>query len=87
MDKRTLYILDDPSRDKHVHEYVLEGLREKGYFPIVAYFWRHQDLRSTYANKGFLTLYLNSSVKNHKGFSPRNLWKLVFLIRSMNIKI
>ena len=87
MDKRILYILDDPSRDKHVHEYVLEGLREKGYFPIVAYFWQHRDLSSTYTNKGFLTLYLNSSVKNHKGFSPRNLWKLVFLIRSMNIKI
>ncbi len=85
--KKTLYILDDPSRDKHVHDYVLEGLKNRGYFPIILYFWHSPKLVSRYEDKGFLTAFLSSTTKSGRGFSFRNLLRLIFLIRAMNIKV
>ena len=36
---RVLYLLDDPSKDKHVHRYVLNGLVEEGFSPTILYFY------------------------------------------------
>ena len=85
MKKRTLYILDDPSRDKHVHDYVLEGLRERGICPVICYFWRNSKYISRYGDRGFLTAYLSQGPKSRTGFNPLTLWKLLFLIRSLDI--
>ena len=87
MRNRTLYILDDPSRDKHVHDYVLEGLRERDIYPVVCYFWRNNRYISRYGDRGFLTTYLNRGQKSRSGFNPLTLWKLLFLIRSLDIRL
>ncbi len=70
-----------------MHEYVIEGLKERGFFPIILYFWKAHNRVSTYEDKGFLTIYLSSSTKRNRGFNPWFLWKLLFIVRSLKINV
>ena len=77
---RTFYLLDDPSRDKHFHLYILQGLREAGFSPLVIYF-RGQASRSLFASQGFPVLSLDLSTKLYKRFNPWPVMKLARLWR------
>ena len=82
---RTFYLLDDPGRDKHFHAYILAGLREAGFDPLVIYF--RGDPRSLLHQQGFPTVSLGLGQKTYKRFNPWPVLKLASLIRSFNPRV
>ncbi|NPA95091.1 MAG: hypothetical protein GXO58_06670, partial [Thermodesulfobacteria bacterium] len=66
--KRTLYLLDDPSKDKHVHRYVLQGLVDKGFAPTIGYFYG-DAASSTMANDKIPAFSLGLQKGQFKGLS------------------
>ncbi len=64
-----LYFLEDPSRDKHFHDYVLTGLEKAGYNPIVTDFFM-DGMESKMAAKGHKVIDLGCTRKTYKGFHP-----------------
>lgn len=70
MENTILYFLDDPSRDKHFHQYLLAGLVDAGFNPVVTYFWTAPGGRSRLQEAGFEILDLGCSPKSYKGFHP-----------------
>lgn len=84
MKNTVLYFLDDPSRDKHFHEYVLSGLIEAGYRPIVTYFWMDSKQPSRLKHAGFDVIDLGCTPKSYKGFHPSLISKVVNAIKAHN---
>lgn len=69
MPETVLYFLDDPSRDKHFHGYVLSGLENAGYDPIVTYLWRG-PVESKLEALGHKTWDLGCPPESSRGFHP-----------------
>ncbi len=64
--KKTLYLLDDPGKDKHVHKYVLDGLVEAGFEPTIGYFYGDPD-ESVMTGPGIRAFSLGLDKKDFKG--------------------
>jgi glycosyltransferase involved in cell wall biosynthesis len=84
MENTILYFLDDPSRDKHFHQYVLAGLVDAGFNPIVTYFWTNPDRPSSLRTAGFKTLDLGCSPKSYKGFHPSLVAKIARALKTQH---
>lgn len=84
MKNTILYFLDDPSRDKHFHQYVLAGLLDAGFNPIVTYFWTAPDRPSTLREAGYEILDLGCSEKSYKGFHPSLVKKIMNALKTYN---
>jgi glycosyltransferase involved in cell wall biosynthesis len=84
MENTILYFLDDPGRDKHFHQYVLTGLVDAGFNPIVTYFWTAPDRRSSLQEAGFEILDLGCSQKSYKGFHPSLVFKIARALKNHN---
>lgn len=82
MENTILYFLDDPGRDKHFHQYVLTGLVDAGFNPIVTYFWTAPDRRSSLQEAGYEMLDLGCSQKSYKGFHPSLVVKIVRALKN-----
>ncbi len=81
-----LYLLDDPSRDKHVHYYVLKGLERSGFNPLIGYFYGDSnDSRMT--GDGVSAISLGLTKKQFRHFSPFTVFKLRNLIKRNHISI
>lgn len=76
----TLYILDAPDRDIHLHHYVLEGLKQRGFSPIVVYF-TGSVASSKLAQQGHRAVSLNLSTRGYKTFNPGPIFRLNKLVR------
>ena len=64
-----LYLLDDPSRDKHVHYYVLKGLARNGLNPLIGYFYGDSN-DCTMAGNGISAISLGLTKKQFRHFNP-----------------
>jgi glycosyltransferase involved in cell wall biosynthesis len=82
MKNTILYFLDDPSRDKHFHQYLLAGLVDAGFNPVVTYFWTTPDRRSSLQEAGFEVLDLGCSPKSYKGFHPSLVAKIARALKT-----
>ena len=78
--KRTLYLLDDPSKDKHVHRYVLQGLVDKGFAPTIGYFYG-DAASSTMANDKIPAFSLGLQKGQFKGLSLGSVSRLRSIIK------
>ena len=77
---KTLYILDDPGRDKHFHHYALAGLEEAGFSPLVVYFSGSTKM-SRLAELGHEVTSLNLTRSLYKNFNPLPVFRLARLIK------
>ncbi len=76
----TLYILDDPGKDKHFHHYTLTGLEKSGFHPDVVYCTGNiKNSRLHDLGHKAVTLGLSSAV--YKNFNPVPILKIVRLIK------
>ena len=81
-----LYLLDDPSRDKHVHYYVLKGLVRSGFNPLIGYFCGDSnDSRMT--GDGISVISLGLTKRRFRHFNPFTVLKLHNLIKRNHISI
>jgi len=80
-----LYFLEDPSRDKHFHDYVLTGLENAGYNPIVTYFFM-DGMKSTMAAKGHRVIDLGCTCETYKGFHPGLVAKICRAIKKYDAR-
>jgi len=83
MPKTVLYFLDDTSRDKHFHDYVLTGLEKAGYNPVVVYFWMGGK-KSQLERMGHKIYDLGCTSESYKGFHPRLIQKIKKVIIKFN---
>lgn len=83
MSKTILYFLDDPSRDKHFHDYILSGLEKAGYDPIVVYFWMGQS-ESQLEKLGHKIINLGCSRDSYRRFNPGLFFKIVNALKKYN---
>lgn len=81
-----LYLLDDPSRDKHVHYYVLKGLARSGFNPLIGYFYGDSD-DSKMTGNGISAVSLGLTKKQFSHFNPFTVFKLRNLIKRNQISI
>lgn len=81
---KCLYLLDDPSKDKHVHYYVLEGLKTEGNETLVGYFYGGTE-DSQLAKAGFPVVSLGLTKKDYTRFKPSTVRKLRCLIQRQGI--
>jgi len=81
-----LYLLDDPSRDKHVHYYVLKGLARNGLNPLIGYFYGDSN-NSAMAGNGISAISLGLTKKQFRHFNPFTVFKLHNLIKRNHISI
>jgi glycosyltransferase involved in cell wall biosynthesis len=84
MKNTILYFLDDPSRDKHFHQYILAGLVDAGFNPVVTYFWTAPDRRSSLQEAGFEILDLGCTPKSYKGFHPSLVAKIARALKTQH---
>jgi len=81
-----LYLLDDPSRDKHVHYYLLKGLVRSGFNPVIGYFYGDSnDSRMT--GNGISAISLGLTKEQFRHFNPFTVFKLRNLIKRNHISI
>ncbi len=84
--RKTLFLLDDPSQDKHRHEYLLNGLVEEGFRPVIGYFCG--DARdSSMASSNIRAVSLGLSRARFKGFRPSTVSKLRRLISIEGVSV
>lgn len=76
---KTLYLLDDPSKDKHVHNHLLKALSEAGFNPVIGYFYGNSR-DSVMATDKIRAVSLGLSKSQFRGFSPSTISKLRRLI-------
>ncbi len=76
----TLYILDDPGRDKHFHHYTLTGLEKAGFQPDVVY-CTGSIKNSRLHDLGHNAVTLGLSRTTYKNFNPVPILKIARLIR------
>ena len=81
-----LYLLDDPSRDKHVHYYVLKGLSRSGFNPLICYFYGDSN-DSGMTGNGISAISLGLTKKQFRHFNPFTVLKLHNLIKRNHISI
>ena len=81
-----LYLLDDPSRDKHVHYYVLKGLARSGFNPLIGYFCGDSN-DSWMTGNGIFAISLGLTKKRFRHFNPFTVLKLRNLIKRNHISI
>ena len=80
-----LYFLEDPSMDKHFHDYVLTGLEKTGYNPIVTYFFM-DGMQSKMAKQGHQVIDLGCTRETYKGFHPGLVARICKAIKKYNVK-
>lgn len=83
MPKTILYFLEDTSRDKHFHHYVLTGLEKRGYNPVVVYF-SMGGKKSQLEKQGHKIYDLGCSIDSYKGFNPGLIQKIKNVIIKLN---
>ncbi len=77
---KTLYLLDDPTKDKHVHRYVLKGLAAQGFSPTIGYFYGDAS-SSTMATEGINAFSLGLEKGQFKGLSFKSILRLRSIIQ------
>jgi len=77
---KTLYLLDDPTKDKHVHRYVLEGLATQGFSPTIGYFYGDAS-QSTMATDGITAFSLGLEKGQFKGLNFKSILRLRSIIK------
>lgn len=82
---KTLYLLDDPSRDKHFHFYLLEGLKGAGFFPRVVYFCGRPPAH--WRDKGLEALSFRLPPALYKNFNPLPVIRLAGLIKRFEPRV
>ncbi len=80
----TLYLLDDPTKDKHVHRYLLDALPSAGFNPLICYFYGDAK-DSKMASDDLEAISLGLSRQQFKGFRPVTVKKLRRLISERDI--
>ena len=82
----TLYILDDPGRDKHFHDYTLSGLKNAGFSPLTVYCTGSVN-ESRLAKSGHQVTSLGLSLPFYRNFNFLPIIKIISLIKSTGAKI
>ncbi len=85
MAETILYFLEDPSMDKHFHDYLLTGLEKAGYNPLVTYFFM-DGMQSKMAKQGHQVIDLGCTRDTYKGFHPGLVAKICKVIKKYNAK-
>lgn len=75
-----LYVLDNPSKEKHLHLEILKGLRANGFRPKVLFFFGEID-RARAREIGIPVLSLGLSKRGYSYFNPITIARLHGLIR------
>lgn len=81
-----LYLLDDPGKDKHVHNYLLKALPQRGFNPLIGYFCGNSK-DSIMAGNGISAVSLGLTKRQFKHFNPITILKLHNLIKNKKISI
>ena len=84
--KKILYLLDDPSKDKHVHKYVLNGLVAAGFEPTIGYFYGDPK-NSVMSGPKIKALGLGLGKKDFRGLNLKAILALRQIIKSHGFKI
>ncbi len=82
----TLYILDDPGRDRHFHDYALAGLESAGFTPLTVYFTGDTSV-STIGAAGHDVLSFGLPVSLYKNFNPFPILKILKLVKAGNAQL
>ena len=83
---KTLYMLDDPGKDKHVHSHVLRGLVEAGIEPVIGYFYGDPK-DSVMAQDGISAFGLGLERAQFRGLNLRAVRRLKALIGREGFKV
>ncbi len=83
---KVLYLLDDPTKDKHVHKFVLDGLTNSGFKPTILYFYGN-EANSSMANEQINAYSLGLSKSEFKGLNLNAVKALNKFIRSNRFSI
>jgi glycosyltransferase involved in cell wall biosynthesis len=81
-----LYLLDSPLYDKYEHYYILKGLIESGFNPLIGYFYGDSN-DSTMTGNGIYAVSLGLTKKQFRHFNPFTVLKLHNLIKRNHISV
>ncbi len=82
---KTFYLLDDPSRDKHFHFYLLKALKRAYFDPTVIYF--RGKCPSYWVEENISALSFELSSRVYKNFNPLPILKIASLIKRIRPQI
>jgi glycosyltransferase involved in cell wall biosynthesis len=82
----TIFLLDAPDRDRHFQHYVLEGLEDAGFNPLVTYF-TGDAASSSMSAAGHAVAGLGLGKVLYKNFNPLPVARLVRLIRKTGCRL
>ncbi len=82
----TLYMLDDPTKDKPVHFFLLKALPPAGFNPLICYFYGNAK-DSVMTGDGVEAISLDLPKEQFKGFRPSTVRRLKKLIQEREISM